>query len=49
MFKNQVNKRRVFIVILGIITVLAIYLVLRGDTMVNDKAQESANTVIADR
>lgn len=31
MVKKQINKRRIFIILLGIITVFAIYLVVRGD------------------
>lgn len=40
MVKKQVNKRRIFIVILGIITVFTIYLVLRGDIPVSNNARE---------
>lgn len=41
MTKKQVNKRRIFIVILGIITVFTIYLVLRGDIPVSNNGGES--------
>lgn len=33
MGKKQVNKRRIFIIIVGIITTFLIYLVLRGDEL----------------
>jgi len=31
MVKGKLNKRRVFIILLGIITIFAIYLVIRGE------------------
>lgn len=46
MVKKQVNKRRVFIVILGVITAFAIYLVLRGDTIINDVSTQNAQNTI---
>lgn len=49
MVRKQVNKRRVFIVILGILTVFAIHLVLRGDTVIQDSSiSKESDTVTAD-
>lgn len=41
MVKKQINKRRVFIVLLGIITVFAIYLVIRGDKPITTDSASS--------
>lgn len=41
MVKKQINKRRVFIVLIGIITVFAIYLVVRGDKPISTRTQDT--------
>lgn len=48
MVKKQVNKRRVFIVIVGIITVLTIYLVIRGDKPVAVEKNAQPETSVSD-
>ena len=41
MVKKQINKRRIFIILLGIITVFAIYLVVRGDKPITTDSASS--------
>lgn len=51
MAKDKINKRRIFIVIIAIITILTIYLVIRGDRPVSLETFPSptpTNTITAD-
>lgn len=40
MVKNLVNKRRIFIILIGIITVFVLYLVIRGERPIVTNAPE---------
>jgi len=51
MAKNQITKRRIFILIIAIITILTVYLVIRGDRPVSIETFPTptpANTITAD-